>query len=118
MPGPAAGPIIRAADGSRSAPKEGGSTSVRTPWVEMELDHDTGAMRGTVLKGANAGRTLDRLGRDALLAFYREAGSSDTETARLLEATWIVRLTAIGVPTPRTSARRRTTAPRCRARRR
>jgi hypothetical protein len=71
---------------SRSRPKEGGSTSVRTPWVEMELDHDTGAMRGTVLKGAHAGKTLDRLGRDALLALYREAGSSDTETARLLEA--------------------------------
>ena len=29
---------------------------------------------------------MDRLGRDALLALYREAGSSDTETARLLEA--------------------------------
>jgi hypothetical protein len=71
---------------SRSRPEEGRSTSVRTPWVEMELDHDTGAMRGTVLKGPHAGRTLDRLGRDALLALYREAGSSDTETARLLEA--------------------------------
>jgi hypothetical protein len=71
---------------ARSSPKEGQSTSVRTPWVEMELDHDTGAMRGTVLKGAHAGKTLDRLERDALLALYREAGTADTETARLLEA--------------------------------
>jgi hypothetical protein len=54
--------------------------------VEMELDHDTGAMRGTVLKGAHAGKTLDRLERDALLALYREAGTADVETARLLEA--------------------------------
>jgi hypothetical protein len=71
---------------ARSSPKEGQSTSVRTPWVEMELDHDTGAMRGTVLKGAHAGKKLDRLGRDALLEFYLEAGTADAETARLLEA--------------------------------
>jgi hypothetical protein len=71
---------------ARSRPKDGQSTSVRTPWIEMELDHDTGAMRGMVLKGAHAGKSLDRLGRDALLAFYREAGTADVETARLLEA--------------------------------
>lgn len=71
---------------SRSKPKEGELTGVRTPWVEMELDHDTGAMRGTVLKGKHAGKTLDQLGRDALLALYQEAGSADAETARLLEA--------------------------------
>src|SRR4051812_15445891 len=35
---------------SRAKPKPGGATAVRTRWVEMELDHDTGAMRGTVLK--------------------------------------------------------------------
>jgi hypothetical protein len=71
---------------SRSGPKAGGSTGVRTPWVEMELDHDSGEMRGTVVKGAHAGKTLDQLGRDSLLALYREAGSADNETARLLEA--------------------------------
>jgi len=70
----------------RSRPRQGESTAVRTPWVEMELDHDTGAMQGTVLKGAHAGKSLDRLGREALLALYREAGSADAETARLLEA--------------------------------
>jgi hypothetical protein len=71
---------------ARSKPNEGESTRVRTPWVEMELDHDTGAMRGMVLKGAYSGKALDALARDALLALYREANSADTETARLLEA--------------------------------
>lgn len=71
---------------ARSKPNEGESTRVRTPWVEMELDHDTGAMHGTVLKGAYSGKALDELMRDALLTLYREAGSADTETARLLEA--------------------------------
>jgi len=70
---------------SRSRPQSGKSMSVRTPWLEMELDHDTGDMRGTVLKGAHAGQPLDRLGRDALLDLYREAGATDSETSRLLE---------------------------------
>ena len=60
------------------------TTRVRTPWLEMELDHDTGEMRGTVLQGVHAGRALDELDRAGLLALYREA--QDGETARLLEA--------------------------------
>src|SRR5258705_9804227 len=46
---------------ARSKPNKGNSTRVRTPWVEMELDHDSGTMRGTVLKGVHAGKTLDEL---------------------------------------------------------
>ena len=83
---PAGWPHFSGGGASHSRPKEGESTGVRTPWVEMELDHDTGAMRGTVLKGAHAGKSLDQIGRDALLAFYQEAGSADAETARLMEA--------------------------------
>ena len=83
---PGGWPHYSAGRASRSRPKAGGSTAVRTPWVEMELDHDTGEMRGTVLQGAHAGRMLDQLDRGALLAFYREAGGADAETARLLEA--------------------------------
>jgi hypothetical protein len=69
---------------SRSTP--GQSTSVRTSWLEMELDHDTGDMRGTILKGDHAGRRLDQLGKDALVQFYQTVAQDDPETARLLEA--------------------------------
>lgn len=69
---------------SRSTP--GQSTSVRTSWLEMELDHDTGDMRGTILKGDLAGRRLDQLGKDKLVAFYQTVAQDDLETARLLEA--------------------------------
>src|SRR6185295_14184797 len=69
---------------TRSSP--GQTTSVRTAWLEMELDHDTGDMRGTVVKGAFAGQRLDQVGRDALLALYRETSVEDVESARLLEA--------------------------------
>jgi len=69
---------------SRSTP--GQSTSVRTSWLEMELDHDTGDMRGTILKGDIAGRRLDQLGKDKLVALYQTVAQDDPETARLLEA--------------------------------
>src|SRR6185436_1409594 len=65
----------------------GGQTSnVRTAWVEMELDHDSGQMRGTILKGVHAGKRLDQLDRETLLAFCAEGASDDAESERLLEA--------------------------------
>jgi hypothetical protein len=69
---------------ARSTP--GQSTSVRTSWLEMELDHDTGEMRGTILRGDHAGRRLDQLGKDALVALHDTVAHDDAETARLLEA--------------------------------
>jgi hypothetical protein len=64
----------------------GQTTHVATDWVEMELDHDTGAMRGRVLKGTFNGKFLQRLSDEEALRFYAEAGAADSETARLLEA--------------------------------
>ncbi len=74
----------------RPKPASGASSSVRASWVEMQLDHDTGEMSGTVLKGSHTGAPLDRLGRDELMALYREAANDDAESARLLEA-WLDR---------------------------
>jgi hypothetical protein len=68
----------------RRTPSGGQSSSVRTAWLDMELDHDSGEMRGTILKGAHAGKRLDELDRDATMALYAEA--DDPETRRLLEA--------------------------------
>ena len=76
----------------RYAPPPGGrtaggqTTAVRTDWLEVELDHASGAMRGRVLKGRYKGQALERLSQAGVLAFYREAAPSDPETARLLEA--------------------------------
>jgi hypothetical protein len=68
----------------------GQSSGVRSEWLEMELDHDTCEMRGMVLKGAYAGKRLDQLARDDLLALYAEARAEDPESGRLLEA-WLDR---------------------------
>jgi hypothetical protein len=72
--------------GGRSRSSPGQTTNVRTSWLEMELDHDSGDMRGTILKGTHAGERLDKITRDALVALYHQAGKEDPETGRLLEA--------------------------------
>ncbi|SRR5579885_83485 len=71
-------------------PQAGQSSNVRTEWLDMELDHDTGEMRGQILKGAFAGRDLNSLSQAEGLSFYREAGLADPESARLIEA-WLDR---------------------------
>jgi DnaJ-like protein len=70
----------------RSKPAAGGSTAVRTAWLEMELDHDSGEMHGTVVKGTHSGSRLDQLPREQALALYIEAATDDPESGRLLEA--------------------------------
>ena len=52
----------------------------------MSLDHDTGAMSGTVLRGRFAGMRLDELSRAELVALLRECRTEDEEGARLIEA--------------------------------
>jgi DnaJ domain len=67
-------------------PAAGRSSEVETPFLRMILDHDTGSMTGTVLRGRFAGMRLDELGRAELLALLRESRAEDEESARLVEA--------------------------------
>jgi hypothetical protein len=65
----------------------GGQTSdVSTPYLRMSLDHDTGAMTGTVLAGSFAGMRLEEMSRGEFLDLLRECRAADEEGARLLEA--------------------------------
>jgi len=52
----------------------------------MTLDHDTGRMEGTILRGRFAGMRLEELGAADLLALLRECRAEDEEGTRLLEA--------------------------------
>jgi hypothetical protein len=71
----------------RYRPPAGGQTStVATAFLRMTLDHDTGSMEGTILRGRFAGMRLDELGPADLLALLRECRAEDEEGARLLEA--------------------------------
>jgi hypothetical protein len=67
-------------------PKPGSVSRVRSAMIEMELDHDSGAMDGSVLAGAYAGRRFGTLDKDALLALYRECVAADPDGVRLLQA--------------------------------
>jgi DnaJ-domain-containing protein 1 len=58
-------------------------SKVRSQFVEMELDHDTGAMTGTILAGQHAGTALDALDVPTLLSLY---SGFDPESRALLEA--------------------------------
>jgi hypothetical protein len=69
-----------------AAPAPGRSSEVETPFVRMRLDHDTGEMAGTILRGRFAGLTLAELGRAELIAVLRECRMGDEEGGRLIEA--------------------------------
>ncbi len=72
--------------GSRTAKQPGAVSRVRSAMIEMELDHDTGAMRGTVLAGPHSGRDLDGLSPDELRAVLDACLHGDPDGVRLLEA--------------------------------
>nr|WP_205790276.1 DnaJ domain-containing protein [Microvirga makkahensis] len=72
--------------GGHSQPTSGGTSRVRSASIEMELDHDTGDMNGTVLAGTFAGQGLSTLDLAQLQHLLRECGSDDPDGVRLLEA--------------------------------
>lgn len=64
----------------------GGASRVRTARIEMELDHGTGAMRGTVLAGAFAGSALADLSQPQCEDLLSSCRADDPDSARILEA--------------------------------
>jgi hypothetical protein len=72
--------------GFRSAGAGGQTSDVSTSYLRMSLDHETGAMTGTVLAGRYAGSRLAEMGRGDLYDLLRECRAADEEGARLLEA--------------------------------
>jgi len=63
----------------------GQKSTVRSAWLEMELDHETGDMDGTVLTGKFDGRKISDLSEPELLDLY-EMLRGDGDSAALLEA--------------------------------
>src|SRR3954467_14753622 len=71
---------------SRTAKSPGSVSRVRSAMIEMELDHDTGDMGGTVLAGPFTGRGLNDLDEQALMDLHGQCLRSDPDGVRLLEA--------------------------------
>ncbi|MGX9428609.1 MULTISPECIES: DnaJ domain-containing protein [Bradyrhizobium] len=61
----------------------GQSSRVRSKYLDMSLDHDTGALSGQIVEGPNAGRSLDEFDLQGLLAM---AAGFDAESVTLLES--------------------------------
>ena len=76
---------FRNAAKTAAGPSLGQSSGVRTEFLEMTLDHDSGAMAGVVTKGRLSGRRLDDLSLENLLDLLEEC-QSDPQSVQLLES--------------------------------
>lgn len=65
---------------------EGQRSTVRTRFVAMELDHDTGDMDGEVLEGPHRGRRLSDLDLDSLLDLLHLAFNEDSQSAQVIQS--------------------------------
>jgi hypothetical protein len=72
--------------GQSASPSPGQASEVETDYLRMHLDHGTGTMSGTVLRGRFQGRYLNELTLDGLVDLWRECRVADTQAAKLLEA--------------------------------
>ena len=68
-----------------SRPRQGQKSQVQTDYLEMELDHDTGALSGIVKNGLFAGRNLANLSLSELLQLHEEYSRIDEDSKLLLE---------------------------------
>jgi hypothetical protein len=68
---------------ARTRKKPGQVSRVRTAFIEMELDHDTGAMRGRILAGVREGAALEEMDLPTLVGFLPDI---DEESRALLMA--------------------------------
>jgi hypothetical protein len=76
-------PIGPAGIWQRTQKTPGQTSRVRSAFLEMELDHDTGALRGRILAGKHDGVTLDALDVTTLIGLLSDI---DEESRALLAA--------------------------------
>lgn len=67
-------------------PSGGQTSEVRTRFLRMTLDHDSGDMDGEVLDGRHSGELLSQLSLPALLDLLQDYGIADAQSASVLEA--------------------------------
>ena len=74
--------IARAARG----PSGGQTSTVRTRFVAMELDHDTGDMDGEIREGPHAGQRLSDLTMEQVIELLHVAWQEDAQSSQVLQA--------------------------------
>jgi hypothetical protein len=81
-----AGPSRLAGWSRRGQPQQGQSSRVTTDHLEVELEHDTGVIRGRVLKGFFRDRDLETLRPVELAHLWSDCQFDDPQSAQILEA--------------------------------
>tara|TARA_B100000686_G_scaffold348265_1_gene438852 strand:+ start:549 stop:1247 length:699 start_codon:yes stop_codon:yes gene_type:complete len=76
--------ILRTMKNARG-PSPGKRSKIETEHLRMDLEHDSGVLSGTVLKGKFKGKTLAELDMGGLLELFREFRITDPESAKILE---------------------------------
>jgi len=76
-------PFGPAGFGARTRKSQGQISRVRSTYLDMELDHDSGAMRGTIIAGPREGTRLESLDIETLARMLAEI---DEESGALLAA--------------------------------
>jgi hypothetical protein len=76
---------IRLRQRNAQGPAAGGRSTINTGWLSMELDHDSGTMRGTVQRGRFAGRGLAGMSVEELRDLLDEV-ADDADSVGVLEA--------------------------------
>lgn len=69
-----------------ATPAAGQTSRVTTDYLDMELDHASGAMQGRVLKGFFGGRKLESLRPVEVAHLWQDCRFADPASAQLLEA--------------------------------
>ncbi len=77
---------IQPGDVGASTGSKGQTSTIKTRYLEMNLDHDTGAMSGTVLEGRFMGQKLEELELEECLDLLSECRTGDSQSAAVLEA--------------------------------
>ncbi len=77
---------IRARMRAARGPSPGQASEVETRFLRMTLDHDSGVMTGYVKEGRFAGRALEDLEPEDLVALWAECRAEDAQSAAVLEA--------------------------------
>ncbi len=77
--------MLRSRTSFGASRSQGQASTIRTEFLAMELDHDTGNMDGRVLKGEYAQKKLSSLSLEELLNVLHEC-SSDSDSSQVLQA--------------------------------
>lgn len=80
--------LYRQSQAAKSArgPSQGQQSVVKTDYLRMILQHDSGEIYGEILKGKFQGKNLGDLQQEELIAFLDECKNNDTDAIPLIEA--------------------------------